>query len=47
MIAVNPELHSASGIEPNRKRISISLNWDPPIPKPYFNAREYWKELLE
>lgn len=47
IIAVNPELHSADGIEPGRKRISISLNWDPPIPKPMFNAREYWRDFLE
>jgi hypothetical protein len=47
MIAVNPELHSADGIEPGRRRICISLNWDPPVPKPQFNASEYWRDLLE
>jgi hypothetical protein len=47
IIAVNPELHSVTGIEPGRKRICISLNWDPPVPKPWFNAREYWGDLLE
>lgn len=47
IISVNPEFHSADGIELNSKRICISLNWDPPIPKPYFNVKEYWKDLLE
>jgi hypothetical protein len=47
IIAVNPELHSADGIEPGRKRVSISLNWDPPVAKHMFNAREYWKDFLE
>jgi hypothetical protein len=47
IIATNPELHSADGIEIGRKRISVSLSWDPPIPKPEFNAREYWKDFLE
>ena len=47
MIAVNPELHSADGIEPGRQRVCISLNWDPPVPKPLFNPREYWKDILE
>ena len=46
IIAVNPELHSADGIEPNRQRVSISLNWDPPQPKPEFNARAYFKDIL-
>jgi hypothetical protein len=47
IIATNPELHGVDGIEPGRKRICISLNWDPPIPKPAFNAKEYWQEYLE
>lgn len=47
IIAVNPELHSADGIVPGRKRTSISLNWDPPVPKPYFKFKEYWEDLIE
>jgi hypothetical protein len=47
LIAVNPEIHSADGMEPGKKRICISLNWDPPVPKSQFNAKEYWKEFLE
>jgi hypothetical protein len=46
VIAVNPELHGVDGIHPDRKRISISLNWDPAVPKPKFNAREYFKDIL-
>ena len=46
IMAVNPEFHSADGIEPGRKRVAISLNWDPPVPKHMFNAREYFKDIL-
>jgi hypothetical protein len=46
VIAVNPELHGVDGIDPDRYRISISLNWDPPVPKTLFNARDYFKDIL-
>lgn len=46
-IAVNPELHAVQGIEKDKKRIFISLNWDPPIDKSKFNFLEYWKNYIE
>lgn len=47
IIATNPELHSVSGIEEGKKRVTIGLNWNPPIEKPLFNASEYWKKYLQ
>ena len=47
MLAVKPELHSADRIQPGRRRVTIGLNWDPPVPKEEFDAREYWKDFIE